>query len=63
MSDISLCRDSFCPSKDHCHRFTAPASKVWQSYCDFQRKGEVCCDHYWPAEIQPQHSKQERADG
>jgi len=20
------------PSKDHCHRFTAPASKVWQRF-------------------------------
>lgn len=54
-SDISKCADSFCPSKDHCHRFTAPASKVWQRWGDFQRKGEPCCDAYWPAVDAPTH--------
>ena len=48
MSDLSKCNDSFCPSKDHCYRFTAPASLVWQSFADFQRRGRPCCDSYWP---------------
>ena len=48
MSDISKCADSFCPSKDHCYRFNAPASLVWQSFNDFQRKGRPCCDSYIP---------------
>ena len=48
MAGISKCADSFCPSKDHCYRFKAPASLVWQSFADFQRKGRPCCDSYIP---------------
>jgi len=49
MSDISKCNDSFCPSKDYCHRFTAPASLVYQSYGGFSRDDDADnCDMFWP---------------
>jgi len=51
MPDISKCNDSFCPSKDHCYRFTAPASKPFQRYNDFQRRGRPCCDSYLPDKV------------
>jgi hypothetical protein len=42
MAGISKCADSFCPSKDHCYRFTAPASLIAKGFADFQRKGRTC---------------------
>ena len=49
MSDIAKCLDSLCPSKDCCHRFTAPASLVYQSYGGFSREDDADnCDMFWP---------------
>lgn len=48
MSDIAKCEDNKCPSKLMCYRFTAPASLVWQSYCDFNREEDaVNCEMFW----------------
>lgn len=48
MSDIAKCMDALCPSKDFCHRFTAPASKLWQSYGSFNRESDAYnCDMFW----------------
>jgi hypothetical protein len=48
MSDIAKCLDSLCPSKEYCHRFTAPASLVYQSYGGFSREEDADnCDMFW----------------
>jgi len=48
MSDIAKCSDSLCPSKDYCHRFTAPDG-IFQSYGGFIRESdEDNCDMFWP---------------
>lgn len=48
MSDISKCKDNKCPARLMCYRFTAPASLVWQSYCDFNREEDADnCDMFW----------------
>jgi len=48
MADIAKCNDSLCPSKDYCHRFTAPAG-MYQSYGEFNREEDAYnCDMFWP---------------
>jgi hypothetical protein len=48
MADIAKCSDSLCPSKDYCHRFTAPAG-VWQTWGSFNREDDADnCDMFWP---------------
>jgi hypothetical protein len=48
MSDIAKCSDSLCPSKEYCHRFTAPASLVYQSYGGFSREQDADnCEMFW----------------
>ena len=48
MSDIAKCLDSLCPSKDYCHRFTAPDG-IFQSYGGFNREEDADnCDMFWP---------------
>lgn len=48
MSDIAKCLDSLCPSKDYCHRFTAPVG-LFQSYGGFSREDDADnCDMFWP---------------
>ena len=48
MADIAKCNDSLCPSKDYCHRFTAPAG-MYQSYGEFNREEDANnCDMFWP---------------
>jgi len=48
MADIAKCKDFFCPSKDYCHRFTAPTG-LYQSYGGFNREGDADnCDMFWP---------------
>jgi len=48
MADIAKCNDALCPSKDYCHRFTSPASLVYQSYGVFNREEDADnCDMFW----------------
>jgi hypothetical protein len=48
MADISKCKDSLCPSKDYCHRFTAPIG-IYQYYQNFNREDdEDNCSKFWP---------------
>lgn len=48
MSDIAKCLDSLCPSKDYCHRFTAPVG-LYQTYGGFNREAdEDNCSMFWP---------------
>jgi hypothetical protein len=47
MSDIAKCLDSLCPSKDYCHRFTAPDG-IFQSYGGFNREQDADnCEMFW----------------
>jgi hypothetical protein len=47
MADTAKCKDSLCPSKDYCHRFTAPEG-VWQYYHNFNREDDADnCDMFW----------------
>ncbi len=49
MADIAKCNDIHCPSKEYCHRFTAPASLLWQSYGIFNRVTDADnCEMFWP---------------
>jgi len=48
MADISKCNDSLCPSKEYCHRFTAPAG-IYQTWGCFNREDDADnCDMFWP---------------
>jgi hypothetical protein len=48
MSDIAKCTDFLCPSSKYCHRFTAPASLVYQSYGGFSREDDADnCNMFW----------------
>ena len=48
MSDISMCRDYNCPSKNYCFRFTAQPSEFRQSYGGFSREEDADnCDMFW----------------
>jgi len=48
MADITKCEDNLCPSKKSCYRYTAPASKNYQSYATFNREEDADnCDMYW----------------
>ena len=48
MSDIAKCLDSLCPSKNYCHRFTAPVG-LYQTYGGFSREDDADnCDMFWP---------------
>lgn len=48
MSDIAKCSDSLCPSKEYCHRFTAPDG-IFQTYGGFNREEDADnCDMFWP---------------
>jgi hypothetical protein len=48
MSDIAKCLDSLCPSKDYCHRYTAPVG-MYQSYGGFSREQDADnCEMFWP---------------
>ena len=47
MADISKCKDNLCPSKDYCHRFTAPVG-MYQYYQNFNREEDADnCDMFW----------------
>jgi hypothetical protein len=47
MADIAKCNDNLCPSKDYCHRFTAPA-EMYQTYGSFNREDDAeNCDMFW----------------
>lgn len=48
MSDVAKCADDKCPSKDFCYRFTAPESKFYQTYGQFEREEDAYnCDMFW----------------
>jgi hypothetical protein len=48
MSDIAKCLDNLCPSKNYCHRFTAPDG-IFQTYGGFSREEDADnCDMFWP---------------
>lgn len=47
MADISKCKDFLCPSKDYCHRYTAPVG-FYQTYGIFNREEDADnCDMFW----------------
>jgi hypothetical protein len=49
MADISKCKDSLCPSKNYCYRFTAKSSTFCQTYGMFNREEDAeNCDMFWP---------------
>jgi hypothetical protein len=41
MSDITKCRDTLCPSREKCIRFTAVENMEWQSYGNFNREADA----------------------
>lgn len=47
MPDISMCKNTECPLKDTCYRFTATPSEPVQSYSDFKYDEKKGCDYYW----------------
>jgi len=48
MSDLEKCNDFLCPSKEYCHRFTAPTSLVYQFYGGFSREEDADnCNMFW----------------
>lgn len=48
MSDITKCKDSLCPSKEKCYRYTSPADDQWQSYSNFNREADADnCTAFW----------------
>jgi len=47
MSDITMCQNEDCPSKEKCFRYTAKALK-YQSYAVFAvPEGEKKCEFFW----------------
>jgi hypothetical protein len=47
MSDIAKCLDGLCPSKDYCHRYTAPVG-LYQTYGAFNREEDAeNCNMFW----------------
>ena len=63
MSDISICRNTLCPSSKICYRYLAEPNPYWQSVGIFKpNKDELECDYYWPAtedEIKRYNDRQE----
>jgi hypothetical protein len=52
MADISKCKDTNCPSKNKCYRFTAPDS-FYQYYTNFNREEDADnCEYYWELNIE-----------
>jgi len=52
MSDITKCKGTNCPVKEHCYRFTAEASEFMQSWFldapgEHHDDGKFTCDKYW----------------
>lgn len=47
MADIAKCKDFLCPSKNYCHRYTAPVG-VLEYYQNFNREEDADnCDMFW----------------
>ena len=49
MSDISMCNNALCPSKDYCYRFTAipnPTSKIYTGFGP--EEDEINCSYFYP---------------
>lgn len=56
MSDITKCADHYCPARDRCWRFCAPASMT-QAYEDFKRRdGASQCDSIMPVTAKEKRS-------
>ncbi len=51
MADISMCRNSLCPSKSECYRFTAPPNPYRQTYKDFHHDDSGRCAYFAPITI------------
>lgn len=50
MPDISMCKNSKCPLREDCYRFTAEPNPWRQAYSVFQFSvvdGVAKCDYYW----------------
>jgi hypothetical protein len=51
MSDITKCRGTNCPIKEHCKRYTAKANDQWQAYfteVPFKIEDDkLSCDMFW----------------
>lgn len=47
MPDITMCRNSACPDKENCYRWTANPNPRWQSYSFFEGPaGDQPCRHF-----------------
>ena len=47
MPDIALCKNTTCPSKEKCYRFTAKPNELRQAYGNFSPEGdEVNCSFF-----------------
>ena len=47
MSDILKCRDTLCPSKTICYRFTAPSGDIQLEINTNREADEYNCDLFW----------------
>lgn len=52
MNDITKCKGTGCPYKEHCYRYTASAEPLYQSYFVDVPLKEGKCDMYWGANSQ-----------
>lgn len=50
MSDITMCLDKQCPSREDCHRFTAEPRETYQSYAHYQHDHTDKCFAFWEKE-------------
>ena len=45
-----MCTNSDCTIKEKCYRYTAHASKQWQSFSKFKQVNGTC-DYYWETKL------------
>lgn len=48
MADISMCRDSKCPSREGCYRYRAKPGEFRQSYAGYRHGAEGVCEGHLP---------------
>ena len=46
MSNITICNNETCKSKNTCHRYNATPNKYQQSYTKFEPNKKGLCDYY-----------------
>lgn len=47
MPDITKCRGTDCPLKEHCYRYTSKADEHWQSYFVEPPYKNGKCEMFW----------------